>query len=66
MRVFIELPSWLGDSVMASASIENLAQNFNSSALKIVFFGSFVSKRLKFHYLSRFIAFYILEKSLKI
>ena len=46
MRVFIELPSWLGDSVMASASIENLVQNFNSSPLKIVFFGSFVSCEL--------------------
>ena len=44
MRVFIELPTWLGDSVMASAAIENLVQNEKN--LKIVFFGSFVACEL--------------------
>ena len=44
MRVFIELPTWLGDSVMASAAIENLVQNEKN--LHIVFFGSFVACEL--------------------
>ena len=44
MRVFIELPTWLGDSVMASAAIENLVQNEKN--LQIVFFGSFVACEL--------------------
>ncbi|WP_459822735.1 lipopolysaccharide heptosyltransferase II [Campylobacter concisus] len=39
MRVFIELPTWLGDAVMASAAIENLSKN----AKNIVFFGSYVA-----------------------
>lgn len=50
MRLFIELPSWLGDGVMASASIENLALNFTNltpkEPLEIVFFGSFASIEL--------------------
>lgn len=48
MRIFIELPSWLGDSVMASASIENICQNFKNfkTPLKIVFFGAFASCEL--------------------
>lgn len=46
MRIFIELPSWLGDSVMASASIENICQNFSKTPIKIVFFGAFVSCEL--------------------
>lgn len=37
MRVFIELPTWLGDSVMASAAIENIVANYPNS--KITFFG---------------------------
>ena len=42
MRVFIELPTWLGDAVMASAAIENLSKN----AKNIVFFGSYVACEL--------------------
>ena len=44
MRILIELPSWLGDGVMASAAIENLCANFDNA--KIVFFGSFASANL--------------------
>ena len=44
MRILIELPSWLGDGVMASAAIENLYANFDNA--KIVFFGSFASANL--------------------
>lgn len=35
MRVFIELPTWLGDGVMASAAVEQLrrfCQNFDREA----------------------------------
>ena len=38
MKVFIELPTWLGDSVMCSATIENLCLNFPSA--KITLFGN--------------------------
>lgn len=38
MRILIELPTWLGDSVMASSAIENLVMNYQNA--KIVFFGS--------------------------
>ena len=44
MRILIELPSWLGDGVMASAAVENLCANFDNA--KIVFFGSFASVNL--------------------
>ncbi|NLY03444.1 MAG: lipopolysaccharide heptosyltransferase II [Campylobacter sp.] len=44
MRVFIELPTWLGDAVMASMAIENLCENLKD--VKIVFFGSYGSIEL--------------------
>ena len=44
MRILIELPSWLGDAVMASAAVENLCLNLQGA--KIVFFGSFASVNL--------------------
>lgn len=44
MRVFIELPTWLGDSVMASAAIENIVANYPDS--KITFFGKSASCEL--------------------
>lgn len=37
MKIFIELPTWLGDSVMASAAIENIVANYKEA--KITFFG---------------------------
>lgn len=44
MRIFIELPTWLGDGVMASLAIENLVLQYPKC--KIVFFGSFASINL--------------------
>ena len=41
MRIFIELPTWLGDSVMATPAIENLINYFNDS--EVVLIGSAVS-----------------------
>ena len=38
MRLFIELPTWLGDSVMASMAIELIATNFKDA--QITFFGA--------------------------
>lgn len=44
MKIFIELPTWLGDAVMTTSAIENLIINFPNA--KIVFFGSFASTSL--------------------
>ena len=41
MRIFIELPTWLGDAVMATPSFESLIANYPDA--KFVFFGSFVA-----------------------
>ena len=41
MRILIELPTWLGDAVMATPAIENLA-NFQNE-VEITLIGSFVS-----------------------
>jgi len=41
MRILIELPTWLGDTVMATPAIENLVSQFKGS--EITFIGSFVS-----------------------
>jgi heptosyltransferase-2 len=41
MKILIELPSWLGDAVMTSPSIENLINFFKNSEVTIV--GSYVS-----------------------
>ena len=41
MRIFIELPTWLGDSVMATPAIENLINYFNDS--EVVLIGSVAS-----------------------
>ena len=48
MRVLIELPTWLGDAVMATPAIENLV-NFQNE-VEITLIGSFVSiEALKNH-----------------
>jgi heptosyltransferase II len=36
MKVLIELPNWLGDAVMASPAIENLANYYNNSQITLV------------------------------
>ena len=41
MRILIELPTWLGDCVMATPAIENIV-NFDNDA-QITFIGSFVA-----------------------
>jgi heptosyltransferase II len=48
MRVLIEIPNWLGDSIMASPAIENLAFFFKD--LEITLIGSDIAiEVLKFH-----------------
>ncbi len=41
MNIFIELPTWLGDTIMATPTIEEIIKKYPQS--KITFFGSFVS-----------------------
>ena len=41
MKVLIELPTWLGDCVMATPVIENIVDFYND--IEITFIGSFVS-----------------------
>ena len=42
-RVFVEIPTWLGDAVMSTPAIENLVQSYGD--IKLTLFGSFVSTR---------------------
>jgi lipopolysaccharide heptosyltransferase II len=44
MRIFIELPTWLGDAVMSTPAIENIVAAYPKA--QIVFFGSFVACEL--------------------
>jgi heptosyltransferase II len=41
MKIFIEVPSWLGDAIMATPAIENLIKTYPEA--KITLLGSFVS-----------------------
>ena len=41
MKILIELPTWLGDAVMATPAIENILNYYND--VEITFIGSFVS-----------------------
>lgn len=36
MKILIELPSWIGDSVMATPAIENIINNFKSSEIILI------------------------------
>jgi heptosyltransferase-2 len=48
MRIFIETPTWLGDSVMTTPSIENIIKNYPNA--KITIFGSSVATAIfNFH-----------------
>jgi heptosyltransferase II len=61
MKILIELPTWLGDTVMATPAIENLIKNY--SDVEITLIGSFVSiEALKNH--PKVLKTYILEKNL--
>jgi len=44
MKLLIELPTWLGDAVMASGAVEKLIENVNPK--KVIFFGSFIATSL--------------------
>ena len=60
MRIFIELPTWLGDSVMATPAIENLINYFDDS--EVVLLGSTISVAvLKNH--PNVVKSYVLEKN---
>ena len=60
MRIFIELPTWLGDTVMVTPAIENLANYFNDSEITLI--GSIVAiEALKYH--PKVTKTYVLEKN---
>ena len=60
MRIFIELPTWLGDTVMVTPAIENLANYFNDSEITLI--GSVVAiEALKNH--PKVTKTYVLEKN---
>lgn len=52
MRIFVELPTWLGDAVMATGALELLIKflkhnlKIDSDEIKITFFGSILSAQL--------------------
>ena len=59
MKILIELPTWLGDTVMATPAIENLANYFNDSEITLI--GSIVAiEALKNH--PKVTKTYVLEK----
>ena len=60
MRILIELPTWLGDTVMATPAIENIVNYFNN--VKITLIGSYVAiEALKNH--PKVIKTYVIDKS---
>ena len=59
MKILIELPSWLGDTVMATPAIENVINNYKNSDITLI--GSIVSiEAFKFH--PKITRSYIIEK----
>ncbi|MEA2027463.1 MAG: lipopolysaccharide heptosyltransferase II [Campylobacterota bacterium] len=48
MKIFIEIPTWLGDATMATPAIENIVTTYPDAKLTI--FGSFISTRLFVHH----------------
>ena len=59
MKILIELPTWLGDTVMTSPAIENIVKHFGN--VEITLFGSFISiEALKNH--PNVIKTYVLDK----
>ena len=44
MKIFIEIPTWLGDAVMSTPAIENIVQTHPE--VKVTIFGSFVATKL--------------------
>jgi heptosyltransferase-2 len=60
MKVLIELPSWLGDSAMATPAIENLVHYYNN--VEVTLIGSATSIQLLRHH-PKVIEVFILEKN---
>ena len=61
MKILIELPTWIGDTVMATPAIENLVNFFNDSEITLI--GSFVAiEALKNH--PKVTKTYVLEKKI--
>ena len=59
MKILIELPTWLGDTVMTTPAIENLVKHFGN--VEITLIGSFVSiEALKNH--PKVVKSYVLDK----
>tara|TARA_B110000008_G_C16969984_1_gene563532 strand:- start:435 stop:1373 length:939 start_codon:yes stop_codon:yes gene_type:complete len=59
MKILIELPTWLGDTVMTTPAIENLVNFFNDSKITII--GSFIAtEALKNH--PKVVNTYVLDK----
>ena len=48
MRIFIEIPTWLGDAVMTTPAIENIVKTYPDAKLTI--YGSYVSTKLFVHH----------------
>ena len=48
MKILIEIPTWLGDAVMATPAIENIVLKYPNAQL--IIFGSFVSTKLFLHH----------------
>lgn len=44
LRIFIEIPTWLGDAVMVTPAVENIIKTYPTS--KLIIFGSVVSTKL--------------------
>jgi len=44
LRIFIEIPTWLGDAVMVTPAVENILKTYPKA--KLVIFGSFISTKL--------------------
>jgi heptosyltransferase II len=60
MRVLIELPTWLGDTVMVTPSIESLIRRFNNTEITII--GSYASiEILKYH--PNVVEYFVIEKN---
>jgi heptosyltransferase II len=60
MKVLIELPTWMGDTVMTTPAIENLVSHFVDVEITLV--GSFISTELLTNH-SKVIETYVLEKN---
>src|SRR5574344_1959038 len=48
MKIFIEIPSWLGDAIMATPDIQNIIKTYPKA--KITLLGSFVSTQAFVNY----------------